>query len=127
MKPRLLMTSSALFLGLLGAAASFAPQEIAERVVGTAPTLLLLLLQLLGGAYLGFAILNWMARGVLVGGIYGRPLALGNFLHFAVVALVLAKAWTAGVPGRALLAGAVCSGLWAAWFGATLFTRAPPR
>src|SRR5204862_7388254 len=31
--------------------------------------------------YLGFAVLNWMGCVVLFGGIYGRPVALGNLCH----------------------------------------------
>jgi hypothetical protein len=82
---------SALFMGVLGAAASFLPQEIATRFGVQADTHAFLLLQIVGALYLGFAILNWMAKDVLMGGIYSRPSALGNFLHFAVVSIVLLK------------------------------------
>ena len=34
---------------------------------------------------------NWMAKTVLIGGIYARPLAIGNFAHFLVGALALLK------------------------------------
>jgi hypothetical protein len=33
--------------------------------------------------------LNWMARANRIGGIYSRPVAMGNFLHFTMGALVL--------------------------------------
>ena len=35
--------------------------------------------------------MNWMAKTVLIGGIYARPLAIGNFTHFLVGALALLK------------------------------------
>ena len=48
-------------------------------------------LQLLGAVYFGFGMMNWMAKGLLIGGIYGKPIAMGNFCHFAVGALGLVK------------------------------------
>ena len=41
--------------------------------------------------YLGFGILNWMAKGTLIGGIYNRPIAIGNLMHFGVGAIALVK------------------------------------
>ena len=35
--------------------------------------------------------MNWMAKGVLIGGIYSRPLAIGNFAHFLIGAIALVK------------------------------------
>ena len=73
-----------------------------------------MLSQLLGALYLGFALLNWLSKGVRMGGIYARPLAMGNGLHFLVGAFTLLRhaqrapaaagpwGWTAGY---ALLAG----------------------
>jgi hypothetical protein len=40
---------------------------------------------------LGFGILNWMAKGTLIGGIYNRPIPIGNFMHFGVGAIALVK------------------------------------
>lgn len=41
--------------------------------------------------YLGYGILNWMAKGTLIGGIYNRPIAIGNLMHFGVGAIALVK------------------------------------
>ena len=41
--------------------------------------------------YLGFGILNWMAKGTLIGGIYNKPIAIGNLMHFGVGAIALVK------------------------------------
>lgn len=118
---------SAIFLALLGLLTSYFPDKVLETH-GTVPdNATLLLIQMMGALYLGFAILNWTARGVLMGGIYARPLALGNFLHFAMVGVMLAKAaYTHGVVQ--LATSAVVFSAFAAWFGIVLFTspvRAP--
>jgi hypothetical protein len=121
MNTKILMMLSAVFMALLGLLTSYWPDKVLETH-GTVPdNTTLLLLQMMGALYLGFAILNWTARGVLIGGIYARPLALGNFLHFAMVGVMLAKAAiTHGVVQLATSA-VVFSGF-AIWFGIVLFT-----
>jgi hypothetical protein len=49
------------------------------------------LIQLLGAAYVAFAIVTWTAKDSAIGGIYARPLSLGNSVHFLTGALALAK------------------------------------
>ena len=48
-------------------------------------------MQLLGALMLGFAMMNWMAREALFGGIYNKPMTIGNLLHFGIGALALVK------------------------------------
>jgi len=122
MKTRLLMASSAAFMALIGLAASFLPQEVLSQAGVPPVTVLVVLVQVTGALYLGFAMLNWMARGVLIGGIYSRPLAMGNFLHFAVVAATLAKAMTA-VDLRVVYLSAAIYIVFAVWFALVLFTH----
>ena len=112
---------SAIFLALLGLATSYFPEKVLQTH-GTVPdNAPLLLIQMMGALYLGFAILNWTARGVLMGGIYARPLALGNFLHFAMVGVMLIKAAiTFGVIQ--LATSAFVFSVFAIWFGVVLFT-----
>jgi len=112
---------SAIFLALLGLATSYFPEKVLQTH-GTVPdNATLLLIQMMGALYLGFAILNWTARGVLMGGIYARPLALGNFLHFAMVGVMLIKAAiTFGVIQ--LATSAFVFSVFAIWFGVVLFT-----
>jgi hypothetical protein len=121
MQTKLLMTLSALFMGVLGLAASFGPLEILGHYgfSGGGPDVLII--QVAGALYLGFAILNWTARANLIGGIYSRPVALGNFMHFAVVAVVLLKAVTAGF--REILVAAIIYSVFAVWFGLVVFTH----
>lgn len=110
-------------MAALGVVGSFLPQESLARL-GVRPDPPVVLLMQIGAAlYLGFAILNWMAKGVLIGGIYSRPVALGNFLHFAVVAIILLKAWFAGFRPIEIPIGAAIYSLFGVWFGLVLFTH----
>lgn len=122
MRTRLLMTASASAMAMLGLAATFLPQEILVYGGSEPTTLTVLLLQLTGAIYFGFAILNWMARGTLIGGIYGRPLTLGNFLHFTVGAIALLKQ----IPGLLSPVGIILTTLFtgfALWYGLVLFVH----
>jgi len=85
------MISSCIFLGALGITFTFIPDEIISGLSVKPNQISTLSLQLLGALYLGFAMLNWMAKGSLIGGIYNRPIAIGNFMHFTVGALALIK------------------------------------
>jgi hypothetical protein len=89
---RLLMSASALVLGLLGLVCSFAPEYLLRALSAPLSPVLVLMVQVLGALYLGFAGLNWMARENLIGGIYSRPVAIGNLMHFLVAGLALIKA-----------------------------------
>lgn len=92
MNSRFVMIASAAVLAALGLLFSFAPKEtlayLGQPVTGAVPVLL----QLAGALYLGFAVMNWTAKGSVLGGIYGRAIVLGNFLHFIMGALALLKA-----------------------------------
>lgn len=123
MNTKLLMASSAAFMAILGLAASFLPQEIMVRLGSSPVGVGVLVVQVTGALYLGFAILNWMARTNLIGGVYGRPVALGNFLHFAVVTLALLKALMGGQRAPEVVVGAVVYSVFAVWFGLVLFTH----
>ncbi len=91
MNTRILMIASALFMAVLGMSLSFLPEEIGNWLGLPGQPLITLGLQMLAGVYLGFAILNWMAKAVVIGGIYAKPLALGNMLHFSMSALAIFK------------------------------------
>lgn len=91
MNTKILMTSSALFLAIIGLLLSFLPDEIANYLNVEASNITTLFLKIMSALYLGFGILNWMAKGTLIGGIYNRPIAIGNLMHFGVGAIVLVK------------------------------------
>lgn len=112
MNTRLLMAASACFLGILGLGATFLPAEIldAARDPAAGPAALLLV-QLYGALAFGGAMLNWMSRTSILGGIYGRPIVLGNALHFTMGALAIIKGIsgsTAGAPLVVVGAGYAC-------------------
>jgi hypothetical protein len=48
-------------------------------------------MQIIGSLYFALAILNWMSKGSLIGGIYGRPIAMANLTHFVIAGLALIK------------------------------------
>lgn len=91
MNTKVLMVASSLALGLAGLAASFAPSELLQALGSPVAEPLPVLIQLLGGLYVAFAITNWTAKDNMIGGIYSRPLSLGNCVHFVVGSLALAK------------------------------------
>jgi len=91
MNTKVLMTSSALFLAIIGILLSFLPKEILDYLNVEPNIITALFLKILSALYLGFGILNWMAKGTLIGGIYNRPIAIGNLMHFGVGAIALFK------------------------------------
>ena len=125
MNTRWLMIVSATVLAVLGLTASFVPREILIFLGSRPDPLPVLLVQITGALYLGFAMLNWMARGSLMGGIYGRPVAFGNFMHFTVVALAMLKALIAGPRPPAVIAFAAVYWVFCIGFARVLFTPPP--
>lgn len=88
---KLLMTASSILMGILGILTSFLPKEVL-LTFGQVPTLtLILFVQIFGALYFGFSIMNWMAKAALIGGIYSKPLSIGNFAHFGIAGIVLVK------------------------------------
>lgn len=85
------MTASAFFLGIIGVGLTFMPLEIGGYLSTDISQISVLTLQLLGAVYVGFAMLNWMTRNNPIGGIYGKPLLIGNLVHFLVSSLALIK------------------------------------
>lgn len=47
--------------------------------------------QLLAAGWLGLAALNWINRGAILGGIYGRAVVVGNFTTYLISTLVLTR------------------------------------
>ena len=74
-----------------GAALLFAADDILPRLVPGFPEAAAWLGQLLGGAWLAIAVLNWLNRGARLGGIYGRPVVVANATVYFVGAMVLLK------------------------------------
>ena len=128
MPTKLMMTFSACLLAAVGIALTFLPEEISAFLDPQASTLLALVLQMLGALYLALAMLNYMTKGNLIGGIYNRPICIANFTHFFVGGLALIKML---MRHPELPAGLwIAAGAYAAfglWFGLKLFSHPLPE
>ena len=91
MNTKSLMILSAMTLALIGISLIFLPNEILDYLELSVSETLQLLMQIIGSLYFALAILNWMSKGSLIGGIYGRPIAMANLTHFVIAGLALIK------------------------------------
>jgi hypothetical protein len=124
MNTTLLMTLSAVFYAALGVVATFLPQELLAHAGGRPQGTSVLLVQMLGALYLALAMLNWIQRASRLGGIYGRPVTMANFVNFTVGGVALVKAaFAQQFPVDVTVMAAIYSIL-GIWFGLVLFT--PP-
>jgi hypothetical protein len=99
----LLSRASAALLLVGGIGLLFAPDVLLPRLLPGFPTAAAWLGQWLGAAWLAMALLNWMLRTVLMGGIYGRPIVMANLVLYVISALSLF---------RVLWSGRATQGLW---------------
>lgn len=125
MHTRILLIASALVLGVLGVVASFLPLEVLTFLQPETDRRVEILVQLLGAALVGFAMLNWTAKGAPAGGIYGRPIVAANLVHFTVAGIALAKLAAVGELAAAGIALTVVYVLFALGFGMAMFGRGP--
>ena len=91
MNTKSLMTLSAIILALIGISLIFLPNEILDYLQLSVSETLQLLMQIIGSLYFALAILNWMSKGSIIGGIYNRPIAMANLAHFVIAGLALIK------------------------------------
>jgi len=91
MNTKALMTLSAIILALIGISLIFLPGEILDYFELSVSDALLLLMQIIGSFYFAFAMLNWMSRGSIIGGIYNRPIAIANWTHFVIAGFAIIK------------------------------------
>ena len=78
-------------MATIGISASFIPHEILTFIGLPTNQPLPLLIQVIGAMYFAFAMLNWMSKGSIIGGIYNRPIAIANWTHFVIAGLALIK------------------------------------
>ena len=121
MNTKLLMTASAVVMGAIGIVLTFAPQEFARYC--SLPEASTIILQISGALYFGFAIINWTARANLIGGIYSKPVAMGNFAHFLIGGLALVKFATQNAGLISIWIGVILYSLFAILFGYVSFTN----
>lgn len=92
MSSKLLLSIAAFILGLPGIFLLFAPDLALASIGGNPLPDAQLFTQLAGGLAFALGINNWMARGAVIGGIYGRPLLMTDLCAFFIMGLGLLKA-----------------------------------
>lgn len=118
MNTKFILSSSAMAMGVTGLLLTFLPQEAASAFGWAQGSDIML--QVLGALYFGFAMVNWMSRANLIGGIYSRPIAVGNATHFFIAALALLKF----SPKSSMIMGvAIIYSFFTIAFGYILFTH----
>lgn len=78
-------------MGAIGIALSFSSDIILAHLGIEVNRVTVFLMQILGALYFAFAMLNWMSKSSIIGGIYNRPTAVANFTHFLIAGLALLK------------------------------------
>lgn len=121
MNTRLLLAASAIVMGALGAAGLFLPDEFLSVLHVTGVPVLSTVVQLYAALLLAFAMVNWTAKGSLIGGIYNRPVAIGNLFHFAIGAITIAKVVFARPTPPSLWIAAAVYALFAVGFAVIFF------
>jgi ABC-type multidrug transport system permease subunit len=108
-------------MGITGIILTFFPKEIAGffKMADTN----IILLQVLGGLYFGFSMLNWAAKANLTGGIYSRPVTIGNFAHFVIGGLALLKFGTRNTTSPFIWIAVILYLVFAIVFGIVFFTN----
>jgi hypothetical protein len=117
------MIASAALMTACGVVLQFAPHEALKFFGADASGVFPLFLQLIGALYLGFAMLNYMTRGASIGGIYSRPLVMGNLVHFLVGALALLKHAASAQSALPVWTAAAVYSIFAILFAVTMFTH----
>lgn len=87
---------SAALLLVGGIALLFASDALLPALIPGFPPTAAWLGQLLAAAWLGVAVLNWLQRSAVLGGIYGRPVVLANVALYLISALSLVRALLGG-------------------------------
>jgi len=121
MNTRIFMTANSFVLGFAGIFALFAPQELLAALSSPPTNPLPVIIQLMGALYFSFALINWAAKGNIIGGIYSRPISIGNFAHFTVGTLSLAKHQLSGGANALLFAVLIVYAGFAIIFGWLVF------
>lgn len=124
MNTKLLMIASSIFMGLICIALIFMQSELLKGFGLMPSNTLNLILQLLGALYFGFAMSNWMAKTILIGGIYSRSLSIGNFSHFLIAGIALVKTSFSSNTSSIYIYGlTIINVLFASLFGYIIFTN----
>lgn len=119
------MEATAIVLGLAALALIFAPELVLTRLAIEPTAGALPLAQLYGAALFGLSQTFWVARGMLLGGIYGRAVVVGGFAHAIVGVFVLLHALRASAGNPVVWGASVVYAILAIAFGMLMFGRGP--
>ena len=101
----LVSRSSAAYLFACGGVMLFASDAVLPAIVPGFPASAALVGQIIAGAWLAMASVNWFNRGQVLGGIYGRPVVYANVVLWVVTGLGVGR--SALVPGASVWLWAV--------------------
>lgn len=119
------MEATAIVLGIAALALIFAPELVLARFAIVPAAAAIPLAQLYGAALFGLAITSWIARTMLLGGIYGKAVVAGGFAHSLVGAFALVHAVRSSSSDAFLWAACTLYALLALAFGMLMFGRGP--
>jgi hypothetical protein len=103
LRGQFIVAGAAIYLLLVGGLCLFLPAQVGAQFGAGGANAPLLPIQVLGCACLGLGLLDWVSRRSMVGGIYGRPLVIGNLVHFVCGALVFARSLMDSQAAAALI------------------------
>jgi hypothetical protein len=119
------MEATAIVLGLAALALIFAPELVLAQFAIEPSPAALPLAQLYGAALFGLALTSWIARTMLLGGIYGKAVVAGGFGHTLVGVFALVHAVRASSDNKFLWVACAIYALLALAFGKLMFGRGP--
>jgi len=118
------MAVSAIILIAAGILCIFLPQELSAFLGVADDPIVPMMLKIIGAMYFAFGMLNWTAKENIIGGIYGRPIAIANLTHFTIGALSLLKGITIQPHPLGIVILAAAYTIFAILFG-IIFFRTP--
>lgn len=121
MKATTLTHLSLVLFGTAGTVLLFAGADVLPTVFDASDGWLA---QLVASGWLAMAMLNWLHRRSVVGGIHGRPLVMSNLVVWVIVSTTLAKAGGAPIPELLRIGVSSVAGLMALTYG-WLMMRGP--
>lgn len=89
MNTKLLQSVSSVFLGVIAFFCILISDLSLKLFEVPVKDYSILMIQILGGLFLGFSVANWVSRTILIGGIYGRAIYMGNLTHFLIGGIAL--------------------------------------
>jgi len=103
---RKLMVASGVVHGIVGVLLIFIPEELLLWTDGNAGDVATLAVSITGAAILGIGMLNYVGRSAIHGGIYGKPILMGNLIFHTVAAISLIK-FSLGATGNLMICAAL--------------------